>query len=194
MKKRLCKQPIIGLTGGIASGKSTVLTYFKKQGAAVLSADDLVHELYQTGPVRRQLEKWFGFADKKSIAQAVFTSQQKRKKLEHFLHPLVWKRAQAYLANCSKKWVVFEVPLLFEAGWDPFMDLTITVVADLHTKPTCLKARGLTQQAYQKRYQAQWPDEEKIRRTDLLLMNNGSKRQLAAKVKRLYQAFETFYA
>jgi len=194
MKKQCFKKRLIGLTGGIASGKSTVLDLFKRQGATVLSADELVHELYQTLPVRRQLEKWFGSAQKEKVAQAVFAREDNRKKVERFLHPLVWKLAQRRLAKNPKNWALFEVPLLFEAGWDRQMDLTVVVAAAPDTLAARLKARGLTRRAYQQRKNNQWKEQEKIRRADVVLVNDTTKRQLAAKVKRLYRALETIYA
>lgn len=184
----------VGLTGNIASGKSTVLTYLARCGACVISCDELVRELYQTESVQHQLKKWFGSACPKQISQVVFSSQMARRKLERFLHPKVWKLACQRLAACPKAWAVLEVPLLFEVGWQKRMALTILVAADERNLQKRLRARGLSKAAYQARMKTQLPQKEKIRLADVVLVNRGSKQILAAKAKRLYQALATFYA
>lgn len=194
MTKRQVPKRLVGLTGSIASGKSTVLAYLSRCGAQTLSCDELVQELYQTAPVQRQLKEWFGSARPEEVSRVVFSSQAARRKLERFLHPRVWKLARQRLAACSKTWAVLEVPLLFEAGWQDRMDLTILVAAGARTLERRLRARGLSKAQYQSRVKTQLPQEEKMRLADLILYNEGPKQILAAKTKRLYQALETFYA
>ena len=194
MTKRRVPKRLVGLTGSIASGKSTVLAYLARCGAQTLSCDELVQELYQTAPVQRQLKKWFGSARPEEVSRVVFSSQAARRKLERFLHPLVWKLARQRLSACSKTWAVLEVPLLFEAGWQDRMDLTVLVAAGARTLEKRLRARGLSKPQYQARVKTQLPQEEKMRLADVILYNEGPKQILAAKTKRLYQALETFYA
>ena len=194
MRKQTPVKHLIGLTGSIASGKSTVLSCFEKLGAQTLSADKLVRELYQKPQVRKRLEEWFGSADRAKVAKAVFSSAMARRKVEQFLHPLVWRLAQEKLAGCTKPWAIFEVPLLFEKSWDERMDMTLLVVADPKTLPARLKERGFSLAAYERRRQIQLPEEEKIRRADVVIYNRGSKQALNAKIKDLYQALNTFYA
>lgn len=189
MKKRL-----VGLTGSMASGKSTALNSLASCGAYTLSADDLVRELYQTVPVRRQLEKWFATTDTAQIAREVFASPQKRKQLEDFLHPLVWKLAQEKLAAAPVSWAVFEIPLLFEARWDTRVDLTVLITASAKTAASRLKARGISPEQYQERRQTQLSEAEKISRADIVVYNDGTKTDLEVKMKRLYQALSTLYA
>ncbi len=185
---------LIGLTGNIASGKSAVLTYLAQCGAQTLSCDALVRELYQKPCVRQQLQKWFSSAQPAEVAQQVFASASARRKLERFLHPLVWERVQQSLASCSKGWLVLEVPLLFETDWYTRMDLTVLVAGSQRTLAKRLRARGLSKESYQSRLKAQMPQEDKIKLADIVLFNDSSKQALAAKTKRLYQALETFYA
>lgn len=194
MTKRQVPKRLVGLTGSIASGKSTVLAYLSRCGAQTLSCDELVQELYQTAPVQRQLKQWFGSVRPEEVSRVVFSSQAARRKLERFLHPRVWKLARQRLSACSKTWAVLEVPLLFEAGWQDRMDLTILVAAGARTLERRLRARGLSKAQYQSRVKTQLPQEEKMRLADLILYNEGPKQILAAKTKRLYQALETFYA
>lgn len=193
MNKLSPSKALVGLTGSIASGKSTALACFERLGAETISADKLVHELYQEPAVRRQLETWFGSADRSQVAKAVFNSARARKQIEQFLHPLVWRLAQQKLATCKKPWVIFEVPLLFEKGWEDRMDMTVLVVADPKTLPSRLKERGFSLRAYERRRQAQLPEGEKINRADVVILNHSSKQALQTKVKRLYQALNSFY-
>jgi len=182
---------LIGLTGTIASGKSTVLSAFAACGAQTLCADELVRELYQTRPVQRQLEAWFGSSCPKQVAAAVFRSAAARRKLEQWLHPQVWRLAQKKMKAFSKPWAVFEVPLLFEAGWDAYMDLTLVVAGRPQAK--WLRARGITRQEYERRLKTQSPVAEKIRRADLVIVNDGSQAALQQKVARMYRALTDFY-
>ena len=128
------------------------------------------------------------------MARHVFASQTARQKLERFLHPLVWQLIQQRLAACPGTWAVLEVPLLFEAGWQNRMDLTVLVAAPARTLARRLGSRGVSTSVYEQRIKAQLPQEHKMKLADIVVLNNGSKRMLAAKTKQLYQALETFYA
>lgn len=189
MKKRL-----VGLTGSMASGKSTALHCLASCGAYTLSADELVRELYKTAPVRCRLEKWFATTDTEKIAREVFSSPKKRKQLEDFLHPLVWQLAQKKLTAAPVSWAVFEIPLLFEAKWDERVDVTVLITASTKTITSRLKARGISLQQYRERRQTQLDEAEKISRADMVVYNDGTKTDLEIKIKRLYQALSTLYA
>ena len=188
MPKRL-----VGLTGNIASGKSTVLACLARCGAQTFSCDELVRELYQTEPVKRWIKKQFNTTRPAEIAQVVFNSSAARKKLERFLHPQVWALVQKRLAAGKAAWAVLEVPLLFESGWHKRMDLTVLVAASEKTLTKRLRARGLSKALYEARLKTQLPQEEKVRLADVVLLNESTKQILAAKTKRLYEALETFY-
>ncbi len=192
MKKNFPR--LIGLTGSIASGKSTVLRAFARLGACTLSADELVRELYQTWPVQKQLTAWFGSANPQTVAQAVFKDEKSRRRLEDFLHPRVWKLARKKLAACPAAWAVFEVPLLWEAGWEQKMDVTVLISASADTLPERLKTRGISRRVYQARRNAQLPENEKINRADIVIFNHTTTQALCRKITRLYNAFENLYA
>ncbi len=184
---------VVGLTGSMLSGKSTALAYFAKNGADVLSADELVRRLYQMPTVQKRLAAWFGSCDPAAVARCVFAQPQARQKLENYIHPQVLKQAAQYIKQSPHKLVVFEVPLLFEAGWDKLTDLNIAVLGDSKTLPARLKARGVTAAEYKRRIAGQLPEAEKARRADIVLTNRGGKTDLGLKIKRLCQAFETIY-
>ena len=184
---------LIGLTGSMASGKSTVLAQLAKRGAYTLSADELVRELYKTPVVRRWLVTHLGSCEPAQVAKRVFADQNLRQQLEKFLHPRTWRLALKKLAACRRPFAVLEVPLLFEAGWDPKMDLTVLVTADDNTLSARLKTRAITPQEYATRRQTQLSEAEKIRRADIVLLNNGTKRTLQQKADRLYDALTDLY-
>ena len=193
MTLRVKNKLVAGLTGGIASGKSTALAYFAENGADTLSADDLVRELYKTPAVQKQLAEWFGTYDAAQVAERIFSDDKARKKLEDFLHPLVPDMAVRRIHASAKPFVVFEVPLLFEAGWNKLTDLNILVVGDPQMLDERLAARGLSRQEYERRRSVQMPDSKKARLANVLFFNGGSKEDLGLKVQRLCRALEYIY-
>jgi len=184
---------LIGLTGSIASGKSTALACFEKLGAAVLSADEIVRKLYQRPVVCRQLTRLFGTAAPAQLARHVFQDKTARKQLEALLHPLVWKEMQAKIKSIKEPCVVLELPLLFEAGWENRVDLTVLISGGKNSQRARLQARGLTKAEHQRRLQAQLPESEKIKRADICLVNDKTPRELKGKIDRLYRALKQIY-
>jgi len=187
------KQILIGLTGSIACGKSTALACFEKLGAAVLSADEIVRGLYQKPSVCRALNGLFGTSNPAQIAALVFGNNTARKQLEALLHPLVWKEMQAQLKKISVRCVVLELPLLFEAGWQDRVDVTLLICGGKKSCKARLKACGLCAKEYQKRLAAQLPEAEKIRRADVCVFNDATPRELEEKITRFYKALKLIY-
>lgn len=191
MNLRVKNKWVIGLTGNILSGKSTALAYFAKYGAATLSADAIVAQLYEKPAIQKQLKQWFGTTQKEQIAAQIFTHPGKRKQLENFIHPLVLKEGLKQIKQEKKKLVVFEIPLLFEAGCDKMTDLNVLVVADPKTLPARLKGRNMSRAVYQARLKTQWPEKEKAQRADIILFHKN-KKDLGAKIKRFCESFDLF--
>jgi len=191
MNLRVKNKWVLGLTGSILSGKSTALAYFAKYGAATLSADEIVAQLYKKKAMQRQLKKMFGSAQKEVIAKKIFTCPGKRKQLESLIHPLVLKEGLKQIKKAKEKVVVFEIPLLFEAGCGEMTDLNALVMADPKTLSARLKGRNMTRSEYQRRLQTQWPEVEKATRADIILFHKN-KKDLGAKIKRLCEAFDLF--
>jgi len=191
MNLRVKNKWVVGLTGNILSGKSTALAYFAKYGAATLSADEIVAQLYKKPAIQKQLKKWFGTTQKGEIAKQIFTHPAKRKQLENLIHPLVLKEGLAQIKQEKKRLVVFEIPLLFEAGCDKMTDLNVLVVADPKTLPARLKGRNMTRATYQARLNAQWPQAQKAAQADIILFHKD-KKDLGAKIKRFCEAFDLF--
>jgi dephospho-CoA kinase len=177
---------LVGLTGGVATGKSTVARMFKQQGAVVIDADELAHEVVKPGkPAWRQIVKTFGKAvlnpdrtlSRRELGSIVFRNPAKLRRLEQIIHPRV-AREQARLAretarNNPNAVVIYDVPLLFEAGIDKRVDRTIVVTADRTTQIARLKKRnGLTRVEAIRRISSQMLLTKKIHQADYVL--NGT--------------------
>ena len=128
----------IGLTGGIAAGKSTALAAFERLGAATISSDAVVHELLEGEPLLGRLsERWGedvapeGRIDRARVGQIVFADPEQLSWLESQVHPLVGERIGAFLASlpASTEIAVVEVPLLFESGMEGVFDTSVAVIA-----------------------------------------------------------------
>ena len=180
---------VIGLTGVMLSGKSTALAAFAQYGAAVFSADETVAQLYTKPAVQARLKRKFGTPDKNELARIVFKDEQKRKTLEKIIHPLVLKALRRQIKAAPQALAVCEIPLLFEAGWDKYVDMTLAVSADKKTLPARLKERGVTRAEYARRLKSQCSEAQKCLRADMVFFHR-TKDDLRLKVKRLCQAFD----
>ena len=183
---------VVGLTGSMLSGKSTALAYFKACGAGIISCDEIVRTLYARPAVLAQIKKRLGTTDKAQIAQIVFKNKEKRTALEKLLHPLILREVKAQLTVLSHPLVVVETPLLFEAGWEKYMDLTVAVLADSKTLPARLKGRKMTQAEFARRTAYQLPDLQKAARADVVFFH-ATKAQLKQSVTRFCHAFNLLH-
>jgi dephospho-CoA kinase len=180
--------PFVGLTGGIAAGKSEALLALERLGAATLSSDAVVHELLTTGEVRDMLVERFGDrvapggeVDRGAVAEVVFGDDDQRGWLEGVLWPRVGERIMAWRAEQEQAdppppAAVVEVPLLFEAGMEAAFDTTIAVVADEPVRSERAGARG--HRGVESRTSRQLSQEEKARRADVVVRNDGTIEEL----------------
>ena len=106
----------------------------------------------------------------------------------------MWKLTRQKLAGLQVPWVIFEAPLLFEAGWEKRMELTVLVTAPQKTLSARLRARHMSRAEYDKRRKAQLNEAEKIGRADVVIYNDGTKKDLETKIRRLHQALSDLYA
>jgi dephospho-CoA kinase len=176
------------LTGGLGAGKSTALAGLERLGAAVLSTDAVVHELYETDAVRDAVRARLGAevvrdgrVDRAAVARKVFADEADRRWLEGLLWPLVAERVAAFRAAAGARIpvppvVVIETPLLFEAGLADAYDATIAVVADDGLRET--RAGGRGHEAIAERERRQLSQEEKARRATHVVHNSGSLEEL----------------
>ena len=189
----------IAVTGGIASGKSTVCQLFRELGAYVVSADALVHELLQPDtPLGKKLPQQFGNdllvegkISRQILAQKVFGDPEKLGQLEALLHPRVRERTEEeYQKACREGGYtsfVAEIPLLFEVGGERFYDVTIALLTDPERARERVAQRNLD---YDLRMKRQLPPEEKAKRAHYTLFNNGSMEDLKQRAKALYHLIQ----
>jgi dephospho-CoA kinase len=171
----------IGLTGGIAAGKSEALAAFARLGAATLSSDAVVHELLESEPLRgRLVERWGpevapdDQVDRAKIGEIVFADPDQLTWLEGQIHPLVAERMVAWLGSlpAETEVAVVEVPLLFEAGRQEVFDTTVAVVAKEEVRRGRAEARGHA--LVDEREARQLSQLEKSERADHVVENDGS--------------------
>ena len=171
----------IGLTGGIAAGKSEALAAFERLGAATISSDAVVHELLDSEPLLGRLtERWGtdvapdGRVDRAKIGEAVFADPGELRWLEAQIHPLVGERIGSWLASlpAGAEIAVVEVPLLFETEMEKVFDTTVAVVTADEVRRARAEARGHA--LVDEREARQLAQEEKATRAEHVVENDGT--------------------
>jgi len=188
---------LIGLTGGIAAGKSEALRILSELGAEVISTDAVVHELLGSDEVRdRLVERWGaevapeGEVDRGRVGEIVFEDPRELAWLESTLHPLVGERVVEWRRGLSDDLgvAVVEVPLLFEGTMAEMFDATIAVVADDGERSRRAAARGTAH--LEARGGRQLTQDEKAGRATHVVVNDGSIDDLEAELGRLLPELE----
>jgi dephospho-CoA kinase len=190
---------ILGLTGGIATGKSTVAELFRDLGAAVVSADQLAREAVRPGTeaLSRLVARFGptilaadGTLNRKVLADIIFSDPSARKDLNRITHPAIAALAERRLGDLAREGhplIVYEAPLLFEAGAEGRVDAVAVVSVDEDLQRTRLRARdGLNDAAAEDRIRAQMPLSEKVARADYVIDNSGSQEETAVQVRALF--------
>ncbi len=185
---------LIGLTGGIAAGKSETLRLLGELGAETLSTDAVVHELLASDQVAALLvERWGervthedGHLDRGRIAGIVFEDPDELTWLESVLHPRVGDRVAEWKEGLEPGLAVavVEVPLLFEGRMHEIFDATIAVIADDEVRTDRASARGTAQ--LEGRHSRQLPQHEKAALATFVVHNNGHIDELEQELRRLY--------
>jgi dephospho-CoA kinase len=186
---------VVGLTGGIGSGKSLAGEYFAQLGALVLDADDLAKKVIERGtPGFDEVVATFGDGilkngdiDRKELAARIFGDEDKKKVLESIIHPKVkiaFDEATSLLGE--EDVMVYEVPLIVEARVQDRFDYIITVEATLENRLQRLSARGLTRAESQARISAQATSEQRRAIADYVIENDGTPEQLFTQIERLW--------
>ncbi|MDY0269266.1 dephospho-CoA kinase [Trichloromonas sp.] len=189
---------VLGITGGIATGKSSVVRIFHQLGAVVLSADELAREVVEPGsPLLARLAERFGATvlredgglDRPALAAVIFADPRARRDLDGIMHPAIAALAETRLRELSARapLVVYEAPLLFEAGAEGRVDAILVVTADEATQLRRLMARdGIDEAAARARIAAQMPLAEKVRRADYVIDNSGDSEAAEQAVRALF--------
>lgn len=182
----------IGLTGGIAAGKSEALAAFGRLGAQTLSSDAVVHELLESEPLLSRLrERWGedvapdGRIDRARVGSIVFADRDELAWLEGQIHPLVGERIGEWAAALptGTEVAVIEVPLLFESGMEGAFDTTVAVVASEDVRRRRAEARGHT--LVEGREARQLEQAEKASRAEHVIENDGTVADLEAALSAL---------
>lgn len=183
---------LIGLTGGIAAGKSEALAAFGRLGAATISSDAVVHELLDSAQVRDRLsERWGagiapdGAIDRNRVGEIVFERPEELAWLEAELHPRVGERIEAWRRSLDSgtEFAVVEVPLLFETAMADAFDVTVAVIADDETRRRRAEERGHA--LIEERAARQLDQDEKAKRADHVVRNEGSVEDLERELSEL---------
>jgi dephospho-CoA kinase len=181
---------LIGLTGGIASGKSTVAKRLVEHGAVLVDADVLAREVVEPGtPGLAQIERVFGSSvispdgslNRAALGAIIFADADKREQLNAITHPAIWKRGLELFAEAEARdpdvVIVYDVPLLAEAAEDRPMnfDRIVVVQADLETRTDrMVELRGMSRAEAEGRLRAQASDEDRRKLADVLIDANGT--------------------
>ena len=192
---------LVGLTGGIATGKSTVSKILRELGAVVLDADVLAREVVEPGqPALEAIVREFGpevltpegRLDRKKVAAIVFTAPEKRKKLESFTHPAIRDRFLAHLAELEAQGfdglVFWDAPVMIEAGGHKAMDRLVVVITDAATQLARAVGRDGDRADVERRIANQMPLSEKAALADHVIDNSGDRAATEARTREVYAA------
>jgi dephospho-CoA kinase len=193
---------VIGVVGGIASGKSIVATQFRRLGAATLDADQIGHAILRQGPVMRAIrDLWgdevfdeHGEVDRRAVASLVFgpdeASRERLAWLEQLTHPLIGEQLRSEIERL--KWegtvpaVVLDAPVLMKAGWHLFCDYLVFVDAGDEIRKQRALARGWTEQEWRWREATQTPLDQAKRLADAVIENSAAVEQTRRRVGELW--------
>lgn len=193
---------LIGIVGGVASGKSTVASAFAALGAGVLNADRAGHEVLRDSAVKAALrERWGeavfdaeGSVHRPAVAKIVFAAEgnQERQFLERLTHPRIDKRLRDEAAELARRGIpvaILDAALLYEAGWDKLCDRVLFVEVPREQRLARALTRGWTEADFAAREARQWPVEEKRRLASEIIDNSGPPGELRRQVAGLWQSW-----
>jgi dephospho-CoA kinase len=204
MRQKANMRPqFISITGDIASGKSSALSYFRGHGFDTYSADTISRELYLQKKTVIDISRLFdirivdGQIDKAELRKTIFSNPEKRAELENYLHPLILNRLgeimSIYIGNRERVAVFFEIPLLFECFLEKSFDINLLITAQENKKVwRIMKRDGCTKEEALSILQSQMPQSEKIEKADIIVDNSKGESHLMAQLKVIHQSLE-FY-
>lgn len=191
---------VIGLTGGIGSGKSTVSQFLIELGAVILDADRVGHEAFKpdtnvwrevVATFGRQILTPNGNIDRKKLGEMVFGNPESLLRLNQIMHPRMYEIVKAQLEEYRRQGVsvvVLEAPLLLEAGWTSLVDeVWVTVAPEATVLRRLREKSGLSEQQSLARIRSQLPPEERVKHANMVINTDCSLDELKAKVKELWQ-------
>ena len=194
---------VIGLTGGISSGKSTVSQFLAELGAVIIDADKIGHEVLKpdsevwrevVAAFGRQIITTNGEINREKLGEIVFSNSEARARLNQIMHPRIYDMVKTRLDEYRRQEagiVVLEAPLLLEAGWTSLVDEVWVTTASEATVLKRLRERtGLSEKESLARIHSQLPAEERVKHADVVINADCSLGELEAKVKELWQELQ----
>ena len=192
------KPILIGLTGGIASGKSTVANYFRQLNIPVIDSDLIVRKLWKENKnMVQEIEASFGFqvktkADRFKLSRLIFKDEKKRSVLNHIVHPYVFDQIEKEKKELkNKKMIVIDMPLLIEVNYQNQVDYVCVVYVDYETQLTRLIERDeITVNSAKRKMSAQLCLSEKAQKADYVFDNRGTKEETYVQVDSFLRGIE----
>lgn len=188
---------LVALTGNYGMGKSTVLSMFGKLGLDTLDADRIVESLLMEKEILEKIKQLLcdkafnknGSLNKKKVADIIFKSDSLRRSLEDILHPLVFERIKDFSdkMNVKNKILVIAAPLIYERGYEDRFNRTIVVHTKKEIALNRLEKNGVPKEEAVLRLKSQLPIEEKVKRADFIIDNNGTIENTMAQVEMIYK-------
>jgi len=203
-RNRKHRIPIVGLTGGIGSGQSTVAEFFKSFGAVIINADTVGNDLLLDKDMKDKIVKEFGSGilndkdevERKTLGEIVFNNEEYLHRLNALMHPVmierICERINGIIGERRYKMVVVDAALIFEAGKEEKFDYIITVSSKLEERIKRIKQRDkLQDKEINKRIHSQMPLEEKVKRADFVITNDCSFKELRIQSKKVFNGILT---
>lgn len=192
---------VLGITGGIGSGKSTVCDVFRILGIPVFEADASARQLMDSDTtIKNSLIELFGIGiytrqghlNRQELAEKIFTDNNLRKKVNEVVHPVVRRKFYEFLEqNETFPYVIYEAAILFEGGFHEKMNFSILVAAPEEQRiERVMERNGLTEQSVRERMKSQWPEEKKRELADLCL-ENDNKHMILPEIIRMDKKLKT---
>lgn len=192
---------VVGVTGGLSAGKSTVAGFLARRGAMVLDADTIAHQAAEPGgDCYRAIVKLFGnsilgedsWIDRQLLGKIVFSDSGKLRQLNQIIHPYVKQKfkeaAVKILKGDPRSLIVFDVPLLIESGMTGDVDWVVVVTTTIKKQiERAMERLGLTEREVLQRIRAQFPLQEKARRADFVISTSGSLDETELQMEKLCQ-------
>ena len=195
---KIAEKPVIGILGGIGSGKSTIAAEFAKLGCKVIDADRIAHELLEEPPVREKVVSLFGQAvldssgkiDRRKLAEVVFADDRMLASLNRIIHPLVLQRTQEIIEQSKSqnqvKAIVLDMPLLVEVGWHKRCDKLIFVDCEQKLRQKRAKKMGFDKNQVKIRENFQISLDNKASLADNTIENNSGFSAIAKQVTGIF--------
>ena len=187
---------VIGITGGIAGGKTAVSDMLARKGEQIIDADVISRKVIEPGTKgERLLKEAFpeafegGSLDRGRLREIVFADEKKLQKLDEITHPLIREEIEKRIAETDREQVYVVVPLMFESGFDALCDYIVTVVSDEDKRIKRLKARNnsITDELAERIVHSQVSECERVTRADGVIVNNDSRERLEERVNEFYE-------